>query len=127
WSLLTFQQQLLGEEFVYMEIDSSCPASGAAVGGREVAQGIGRQQQIAPYLYARDVFQEHPPAVSAIEGVICWMWACTPIPTPSPEDWYFHMQDEENMERGSLQRQYNSQRISTGVALAPVFTCDNAR
>ncbi|XP_048554226.1 uncharacterized protein LOC125535222 [Triticum urartu] len=125
WSLLPFQQEIKGN-FVYMEIDSS-PACGAVVGRREVAQGIGSQQQFAQYLYARDVFQEHPQAVTAIEGVTSWMWACPPIPTPSPQDWYFHMQDEEKMESGSLQQQHNTRRISTSVALAPVLMCDNAK
>ncbi|KAM3393038.1 hypothetical protein ACQJBY_013953 [Aegilops geniculata] len=119
-------QQYSENNCVYMEIDSSSTC-GAAVGGREVAQGIGSQQQIAQYLYARDVFQEHPPAISAIEGVISWMWACPPIPTPSPRAWYFHIQDEDNMERGSLQRQHTTKRISAGVALAPVLMCNNAR
>ncbi|VAH40761.1 unnamed protein product [Triticum turgidum subsp. durum] len=125
WSLLPFQQEIK-RNFVYMEIDSS-PASGAAVGGGEVTQGIGSQQQFAQYLYASDVFQEEPQAISTIEGVISWMWACPPTATPLPQDWYFHMQDEEKMERGSLQQQYNARRIDTGVALAPVFMCDNAR
>ncbi|KAF6998670.1 hypothetical protein CFC21_014767 [Triticum aestivum] len=125
WSLLTFQQHI-GGEFVYMEIDSSS-ASGAAISGYEVAQGIASQQNIAQYLYARDVFQEHPQAVSAIEGLTSWMWDCPPIPTPSPQDWYFHMQDEEKMESGSLQEQHNTRRISTSVALAPVLMCDNAQ
>ncbi|KAF6998673.1 hypothetical protein CFC21_014769 [Triticum aestivum] len=124
WSLLPFQLEIK-RNFVYLEIDSS-PASGAAVGRPEVAQGIGSQQQFAQYLYASDVFQEEPQAVSAIKGVTSWMWACPPIPTPSLQDWYFHMQDEEKMERGSLQQQHNTQRISTSVALAPVLMCDNA-
>ncbi|KAM3372984.1 hypothetical protein ACQJBY_019754 [Aegilops geniculata] len=119
-SLLRFNHY----DYVYMEIDSS-GASGPAVGGCEVAQRIGSQQQIAQYLYARDVFQEHPQAVSAIEGVTGWMWACPPIPTPSPQDWYFHMQDE--VKSGSLQQQHNTRRIRTSVALAPVLMCDNAR
>ncbi|KAF7013291.1 hypothetical protein CFC21_027383 [Triticum aestivum] len=127
WSLLTFQQQLLGEEFVYMEI-GSFSATGAAVGGCEVAQGIASQQQITQYLYARDILQERLQVVSAIEGVISWMWACPPIPTPSPRDcWYFHMQDEESMERGSLQRQHNTKRISTSVASAPLLICNYAK
>ncbi|KAF6998668.1 hypothetical protein CFC21_014765 [Triticum aestivum] len=125
WSLLPFQKEI-GENFVYMEIDSS-PASGAAVGRPEVAQGIGSQQQFAQYLYASDVFEEESQAVSAIEGVISWMWPCPRTPTPLPQDWYFHMQDEEKMERGSLQQQHNAQSINTGVALAPVLMCDNAR
>ncbi|SPT15769.1 unnamed protein product [Triticum aestivum] len=126
-SLLPFQRYI-EQAFVYMEIDSS-PASGAAVGGCQVAQGIRSQQQIAQaqYVYARDVYQEDPQAVSAIEGVISWMWACPPTPTPLPRDWYFHMQDEEKMERGSLQQQHNARRINTGVCLAPVWMCDNAR
>ncbi|XP_044964565.1 uncharacterized protein LOC123424949 [Hordeum vulgare subsp. vulgare] len=120
WSLYRFQPHII-TNFVYMEIDSSS-ASGATVFGREVTQGIGSQQHVAQYLYARDVFQEHSQVVSAIEGVISWMWACPPIPTPSPRDWYFHMQDEEKLERGSLRQQHN-----TPVHLAPVFMCDNAR
>ncbi|XBI98034.1 hypothetical protein VPH35_018304 [Triticum aestivum] len=106
---------------------SLLPFHGAAVVGREVAQGIGSQQQFAQYLYASDVFQEHSQAVTAVEGAISWMWACPPIPTPSPQDWYFHMQGEEKMESGSLQQQHNTRRISTSVALAPVLMCDIAK
>ncbi|XP_037470907.1 uncharacterized protein LOC119344631 [Triticum dicoccoides] len=118
WSLLPFQQYI-ERNYVYMEIDSSS-ASGVSVGDREVPQGIGSQRQTDQYLYARDVFQDHPQAVSAVEGVIDWMWPCPRTPTPYPQSWYFHMQDEEKMERGSLQQQHNTQRIRTSVALAPV-------
>ncbi|KAF6998475.1 hypothetical protein CFC21_014764 [Triticum aestivum] len=51
WSLLPFQKEIR-ENYVYMEIDSS-PASGAAVGRREVAQGIGSQQQFCSILICK--------------------------------------------------------------------------
>ncbi|KAE8772658.1 hypothetical protein D1007_55284 [Hordeum vulgare] len=123
-SLVPFQRHI-EKHSVYMEIDSSSTC-GVAIGGRDVSQGMG-SQQIAQYSYASDLFREDPKSVSAMEG-ISWMWACPPNPTPSPQDWYFHMQDEEKMDRGSLQRQRNNtQRISTGIALAPVLMCDSAR
>ncbi|XP_044964563.1 uncharacterized protein LOC123424947 [Hordeum vulgare subsp. vulgare] len=116
-SLVPFERHIV-KHSVYMEIDSSPTATcGAAAGGRDVSQGMGSQQQVAQYLYARDVFQEHPQLVGAIEGVISWMWACPPIPIPSPQDWYFHMQDEEKMERARPPLAFHAHQIQTGTAL----------
>ncbi|VAH25046.1 unnamed protein product [Triticum turgidum subsp. durum] len=112
---------------IHMEMNSS-PASRVAVDDSEVAKGIGSLRQPYRHLYARDVdFQGHLQAGAGNEGVISWIWLCPPRCTPSAEDWYVQVQDEQEMKGRLLQQEQSSiEGTTTSATLPPSFVYDRA-
>lgn len=86
-----------------MEVGSS-PASSTAVGGNEVAQGIGSPHQPDGYLYA-SCYGGHLQASAPNVGAIGWMWDFPTSPSPRDRDWYVHIQDADETKWGLRQEQ----------------------
>ncbi|VAI53213.1 unnamed protein product [Triticum turgidum subsp. durum] len=101
---------------VYMEMGSA-PTSGAIVGDSEAAQGIRSLCKPDKYLYASDAFfQSDLQAGTDNEGAISWIWDCPAIPTPTAQDLYVHLQDNQGMKRGLLQQQQGN---IEGINISP--------
>ncbi|XBI43536.1 hypothetical protein VPH35_108297 [Triticum aestivum] len=94
--------------------------SSATVGDSEAAQGIRSLRKPNNYLYATGTDND--------EGVISWMWDCPAIPTPTAQDLYVHLQDNQGMKRGLLQQQQsNIEGINISADSPSRFVFNNAR
>nr|BAK01867.1 predicted protein [Hordeum vulgare subsp. vulgare] len=113
---------------VYMEMVSS-PTSAATVADSEIAQAIWSLCKPDNYSYASDAFfQTDLQAGADNEGAISWMWDCPAIPTPTAQDLYVHIQDNQETKRGLLQKQHgNIEGINISADLPSRFIFNNAR
>ncbi|KAF7077134.1 hypothetical protein CFC21_081719 [Triticum aestivum] len=116
------------QNHIYMEMGSS-PTSGAIASDSEAAQGIRSLCRPDKYLYSRGIFfQFNQRAGAENEGAISWMSDCPAIPTPTAQDLYVHIQDNQGMKRGLLQQQQsNMEGINTSADLTACLVFNSAR
>ncbi|XP_037450831.1 uncharacterized protein LOC119321101 [Triticum dicoccoides] len=116
------------QSHVYMEMGSS-PISGAIVDDSEAAQEIRSLCQPDNYSYANDAFfQSNLQAGADDEGAINWMWACPASPSPTSQDLYVHIQDNQEMKRRLRQpQQSNIEGINISSDSPSRFVFNKAR